>query len=139
MKILRAISIVAMLVVVGVLVSARFRTTASLGVPHSKTVRIVSLESVLNLDGSSTIRSVNIRWITEAGAWKLIKLDAQGKKSMALYSEAGGLFAEGKDHSSRIRDENLSYLSTTLAREYDDPQFLNDRPTATSYRLAPLN
>jgi hypothetical protein len=56
--------------------------------PSPKSMRIVSLESVVKPDGSSTIRSVNIRWVTEAGAWKLIKLDAQGRSNVAMYSDA---------------------------------------------------
>jgi hypothetical protein len=98
MKALRVIGAVVVLLAIGMFVNARLRSTAA-GVYSSKPVRIVSLERLVNPDGSSTIRSVNIRWVTEDGAWKLIKLDPQGRSSVALYSDGDGLFVESKDHT----------------------------------------
>jgi len=99
---------------------------------------MVSLESILNLDGSSTIRSVNIRWITEAGAWKLIKLDARGNKSVAFYSDAAGLFAEGKDHSmgqlSRRAEGEGPHLNHPSAEGYLHSKEFNREEQICGYR-----
>jgi hypothetical protein len=97
MKVLRIVTAAVVLASVGLVVSARLR-----GSPEpfqARSMRIVSLEKLVNADGSSIIRSVNIRLVTDTGAWKLIKIDPNGRPGSAMYSDNEGVFAQSKDNT----------------------------------------